>query len=74
MAVSCVPSDLAVLASSFQGMDEAAIERVKTYLLFAISGTTLSLSEVVAASRCFCMDKQTQLAVQNYLLCQIVNA
>lgn len=74
-SISCDPQDLATAASCFDCIPRGQREAVKTYLLAQIYGGTMDpnvLSQLASDAGFRSLDGQQQ-AVQNYLLCQIVN-
>lgn len=72
MAINCDPAELATAATCFSCLSPEQREAVKTYLLAVIAGGSLDPAVLSEAARCFvCVPNQK--AMQNYLLCQILN-
>lgn len=72
MATPTDPVDLATAATCFSCLTQEQREAVKTYLLAVIAGGSLDPAVLSEAARCFvCIPNQK--AMQNYLLCQILN-
>ena len=77
MAISCDPNDLAEASKCFC-FDKKSSIAVELYLLYVISGSTLTVNELLqaAADAGFygISDKQSQEAVRLYLLCSAATA
>lgn len=72
MATSCDTSDLAEAAKRFTCLMPEMREAVKTYLLAVMAGGSTDPVVLMDAAKCFkCVPDQK--ALQNYLLCQILN-
>lgn len=72
MAVSCDPADLAEAAKCFTCFSPEMREAVRTYLLAVIAGVPLDPVALADAAKCWTCIRD-QKALQNYLLCQILN-
>lgn len=73
MAISCDPATLAKASVCYCYPEKKIADAVKIYLLYLASGSTLTPPQLAAAAKCYCYDLETAAAVQNYLLCQLVN-
>lgn len=72
MADSCDTSEFSELAKRFTCLSPDMREAVKTYLLAVMAGGSTDPAELMAQAVCFkCVPDQK--ALQNYLLCQILN-
>lgn len=76
MAISCDPNDLMELAKCIDAKIPAGMQgAVQIVLLQQIADNTMTPDELMEAAKCFdAIPPGDQLAVQNYLLCQAVNA
>lgn len=72
MALTCDASDLAEAAKKFTCLSPDMREAVKTYLLAVMAGGSTDPAVLMPLAACFkCVPDQK--ALQNYLLCQILN-
>lgn len=76
MAIECSPDSLADASECYKRISPGDRDAVMIYLLYVISGSTLTIPQLVAASQCYAdrIDKQLQPAVITYLLCAISQA
>lgn len=75
MAIECSPGALADASECYKKIPPGDRDAALIYLLYVISGSSLTISELAQASACYTsLDKQTSQAVIVYLLCQISNA
>lgn len=77
MAISCVPNDLATAAKCFC-FDKKMAEAIELYLLARLAGGSMDPNvlarEAAAAGFTGVTDKQQQVGMKLYLLCQAATA
>lgn len=76
MPIECTPDSLADASECYKKISPGDREAVEIYLLYVISGSTLTIPQLVAASQCYAdrIDRHMQEAVKTFLLCQIASA
>lgn len=76
MPITCTPDALADASECYKKISPGDRSAVMIYLLYVISGSTLTIPQLVAASECYAeqIDSHMQQAIITYLLCEIVNA
>ena len=76
MAIECTPDSLADASECYKAISPGDRDAVMIYLLYVISGSALTIPELVANSMCYAqqIDKQLQPGVITYLLCAIAQA
>lgn len=75
MAISCTPAALVEGAGCLSCLDQHNAEYINTYLLQQLLDNTDTPAQLLEAAKAFSgMSLKQLLAVQAYLLCQLVNA
>lgn len=75
MAVECTPTALVAGAGCLTCLTPQQAEWIVVYLLQQIAGDTHTPAELVEHAKCFsCLSPKQLLEVQDWLLCQILNA
>lgn len=71
--ITCTPEALTAASECYKEISPGDRDAVQIYLLNVISGLNLTPAQLASASVCYAqqIDKQLQLGVIIYLLCQI---
>lgn len=76
MPTTCTPSSLADSAKCFECITKRQRDAINTYLLAVIAGGSTSPSVLMPLAKSFAdpsLTKKQLLAIQAYLMCQILN-